>query len=125
MFTPARLGNLGKHLEDGGTRAFPGEEIQLGLTWDLPAGTSALKSQSARRIELIPFPPLGERSREVAGILEQFHRTAGLREEKPSLEGAAWVETMVENRPKFGTMRLMKALARGPELWRYLRDRGW
>jgi CheY-like chemotaxis protein len=123
-WSPRDVHALEKGLLDDGGFPDPAGGGGLGFTWDVAGKTLEIPKAPGALFETIRFPSLGERLEELASILRQFRGPGGPADD--GLEGdLCWIEAMVENHPRFGTMRLMKALARGPELRRHLRDRQW
>ncbi|MHC4599914.1 MAG: response regulator [Planctomycetota bacterium] len=123
-WSPNTVDALERALLGDSALPWPAGEGFLGFTWDMTCEIRPAPRFSGARFEAIRFPSLAERKGELLSILGQFrHRggteDAGLEDDLP------WIEAMVENHPRFGTMRLMKALANGAELRRHLRDRRW
>jgi len=97
--------------------------IRLGVTWDQPASGSGPVPSDLGSFVPVRMPTLVERREELGTILEQFQRIRGGRDQEAISEDTGWFADLLHRHPRLGTMRLMRALATEPELWRHLRGR--
>lgn len=97
------------------------EGIHFGIAWD--ASDSEVTPPPGGPFDSIFFPPLGRRPEELGSILAQFGGSgrggSDFREEE-----IARLSSLLRAEPGLGRMRLLGALARFPDLWRFLRERG-
>jgi two-component system chemotaxis response regulator CheY len=95
----------------------------LGITWDnLNTGSGSGLPSHAPFVP-VRMPSISERAEEVGTIIDHFRRRLNPNSIPWSAEDSSRLGDFLRKHPRLANMRLLKALAKGPELWEHFRAR--